>query len=151
MCGAEKFLSTAQHKEGEEERFSSRLHVEHRAWRRAWSHDHETTTWAKSKNRMLNRLHHPGTPLFPAFLQGEHKSLKDKTTCPKSARGTSVGYHQEEVYMIWMHMLIRFQLHSHKEKCIVGKFLYGASIPWLSGGVKWWKRFNCQQNLNINS
>lgn len=46
---------------GEEERSLSRLGTEHRAWRRALSHDHQIMTRAKSRNRPLSRLSHPGT------------------------------------------------------------------------------------------
>lgn len=39
--------------------------AEHRAWCRARSHNTEITTWAKTKNRMLGRLRHPGAPEHP--------------------------------------------------------------------------------------
>jgi len=57
------------------ERILSRLHVQHRAWRGARSHDPEIMTWAKIKSQMLNRLSHPGTPLKDFFWFSLRKSV----------------------------------------------------------------------------
>ena len=43
----------------EEERILSRLHAQHRAWPRTWSHNPEIFTWAETRNRTLKWLSHP--------------------------------------------------------------------------------------------
>ena len=50
-----------ERKEGEEEKSSSRLSTEHRAWCGVQSQDPEIMTWGKTKSRTPNRLSHPST------------------------------------------------------------------------------------------
>ena len=44
----------------EREKISSRFSTQLGAWQRAWSHDPEIMTWAKTKSQLLNGLSHSG-------------------------------------------------------------------------------------------
>ena len=50
------------------ERILSRLHAQHRAWCRAWSHDPDVMTWAEIKSWTLNQLSHPSAPKRKTIL-----------------------------------------------------------------------------------
>ena len=49
------------------ERIPNRLHPQHKYQCGAWSHNHETMTWAEVKSQTINWLSHPGTPLITSF------------------------------------------------------------------------------------
>ena len=65
------------------ERISSRLPAKQGAQRGALSHDPKIMTWAETKSRKLNWLHHPGAPKFYTFnkLPSAVHAAGPRTTC----------------------------------------------------------------------
>ena len=110
-------------------RISNRLRDQHGAQRGAQSHDHDITSWAKTKSQWLNWLSHPGTPVYKIFNKNQAFSwlleeLKEKRSWEPSPklRGTRAKHLSLSMRQMVLKTLLKFSKISGKCPPIMSEF-----------------------------